>query len=68
MPLSVKVGRGSVPLPAVAGALIAGLGWVSVLVLHSGARYVGGAWLIGGVVLYFVYRRSQAAGPSNWHR
>jgi APA family basic amino acid/polyamine antiporter len=59
VPLSIKVRGGSLPLPSVAGALIAVLGWVSVLVLHSGARYVGGAWLIGGIVLYTVYRRSQ---------
>jgi APA family basic amino acid/polyamine antiporter len=59
MPLSIPVGRGSVPLPAVGGALLAALGWVSVLILHGGARYVGGAWLLGGVLLYAIYRRSQ---------
>jgi APA family basic amino acid/polyamine antiporter len=62
MPFSIPLSRGSIPLPAVAGALLAGLGWVSVLVLHEGARYVGGAWLIGGVVLYVVYRRQQDKG------
>jgi APA family basic amino acid/polyamine antiporter len=62
MPLSIPAGRGSIPLPAVAGGLLALLGWVSVLVLHEGARYVGGAWLIGGVVLYVVYRRQQDKG------
>jgi APA family basic amino acid/polyamine antiporter len=30
-----------------------------VLVLHAGARYVGGAWLLFGVALYVVYRRGQ---------
>jgi APA family basic amino acid/polyamine antiporter len=59
VPLSIPVGRGSVPLPSVAGALLALLGWVSVLILHEGARYVGGAWLLGGVLLYVVYRRRQ---------
>ena len=62
MPLSIPVGRGSIPLPAVAGAVLALLGWVSVLVLHDGARYVGGSWLVGGVVLYVVYRRQQDKG------
>ena len=47
------------PLPCVLGAVTAAAGWVSVLVLHDGARYVGGAWLIGGIVLYVVYRRGQ---------
>jgi APA family basic amino acid/polyamine antiporter len=48
-----------VPLPLAAGALLAALGWVSVLVLHSGARYVGGAWLLFGIALYVIYRRGQ---------
>jgi APA family basic amino acid/polyamine antiporter len=59
VPLSIRVGKGTVPLPAVAGAAIAAAGWISVLILHSGARYVGGAWMLGGIVLYVVYRRGQ---------
>jgi APA family basic amino acid/polyamine antiporter len=59
VPLSIRVRGGSVPLPLAAGALLAALGWVSVLVLHSGARYVGGAWLLFGIALYVIYRRGQ---------
>ncbi|MBX5468649.1 MAG: amino acid permease [Thermoleophilaceae bacterium] len=59
VPWCVKVGRGSVPIPSALGALMAGAGWVSVLVLHSGARYVGSGWLLGGLVLYVVYRKTQ---------
>jgi APA family basic amino acid/polyamine antiporter len=39
--------------------VVAIAGWLSVLILHDGARYVGGAWLVFGVVLYVVYRRAQ---------
>jgi APA family basic amino acid/polyamine antiporter len=46
-------------LPALGGAVLSVLGWLSVLVFHAGARYVGGAWLVFGVVLYFLYRRGQ---------
>jgi APA family basic amino acid/polyamine antiporter len=60
VPLSVTVRGGSVPLPAVFGFVVAAAGWVSVLILHDGARYVGGAWLILGVLLYTVYRRGQS--------
>jgi APA family basic amino acid/polyamine antiporter len=35
------------------------LGWVALLVFHSGARYVGLAWLVGGLTLYVIYRKSQ---------
>jgi APA family basic amino acid/polyamine antiporter len=58
IPLSIPFRGGSLPLPAVLGALLSGAGWVTVLVLHTGARYVGSAWLLGGLLLYVVYRRS----------
>ena len=57
VPFNVTVKGRPVPLPAVVGALLSALGWLSVLVLHTGARWVGLAWLAGGVVLYVVYRR-----------
>jgi basic amino acid/polyamine antiporter, APA family len=59
VPLSVAVGRGSVPLPALLGALLSAVGWASVVVLHQGARLAGGVWMIVGVGLYVVYRRTQ---------
>jgi basic amino acid/polyamine antiporter, APA family len=57
VPLSIRFRGGSLPLPAVLGALLSGAGWVTVLALHQGARYVGLAWLLGGIVLYVAYRR-----------
>jgi APA family basic amino acid/polyamine antiporter len=59
VPLSLKLGKGSVPLPTALGALLAMLGWVSVVALHEGARVVGGAWMAAGLVMYVVYRRAQ---------
>jgi basic amino acid/polyamine antiporter, APA family len=59
IPLSVRVGGGSIPIPAAIGALLAGLGWVSVVILHEGARIVGGAWMLAGLLLYVIYRRGQ---------
>ena len=38
VPLSIKLGRGSLPLPAVLGFVMAVVAWVSVVVLHEGAR------------------------------
>jgi APA family basic amino acid/polyamine antiporter len=49
----------SVPLPAVLGALLSAAGLIVVLIYHSGARYVGLAWLLGGVVMYVTYRKSE---------
>ena len=59
VPLSFRVGKGSVPLPLVLGALTAGLAWVSVIAYHEGARVVGGVWMAAGLALYTIYRRSQ---------
>ena len=59
IPLSVRTRAGSLPLPAVAGALIAGGAWISVIVLHNGARVIGGAWMVAGIAFYVVYRKVQ---------
>jgi APA family basic amino acid/polyamine antiporter len=59
IPFSIRVGAGSLPLPAVVGALVAGGAWLSVIFLHSGARLIGGLWMIGGIAFYVTYRRIQ---------
>jgi basic amino acid/polyamine antiporter, APA family len=59
IPLSFRFRDRSVPLPALVGALVSFLAWISVLVLHSGARYVGLGWMVGGLTLYVIYRKSQ---------
>ncbi|MBV8219686.1 MAG: APC family permease, partial [Solirubrobacterales bacterium] len=59
IPLSIKVSGAEVPVPAVVGAVASALGWVALLVFHTGARYVGLAWMAGGLLLYVGYRKSQ---------
>jgi APA family basic amino acid/polyamine antiporter len=58
IPWSVAFRGGRLPIPAVLGAVLAGAGWIAVLVLHTGARYVGAGWLLAGLVLYFTYRKA----------
>ncbi len=58
VPLSVKLRGGQLPLPAVFGALVSAAGWVAVMVVHEPARYVGLAWMAGGMALYVIYRRA----------
>ena len=49
--------RGSaLPAPAILAALASGLAFVSVIAFHSGARWVGGGWMLFGVSAYVVYR------------
>jgi APA family basic amino acid/polyamine antiporter len=59
VPFSIKVGRGTIPVPAALGALFSILAWVSVIVLHEGARIVGGIWMAVGIAMYVAYRRAQ---------
>ena len=59
VPLSIRAGRGTIPLPAALGAVLSVGAWVSVVALHEGARAIGGIWMAAGVVLYVGYRRSQ---------
>jgi basic amino acid/polyamine antiporter, APA family len=66
VPGSIRVRGCPLPIPALVGALLSAAAWVSVLVLHAGARYVGSAWLLGGIALYVIYRRVE--GNSLWSR
>ena len=59
VPLSVRIGGGELPLPSALGALLSAAGWITVVTLHEWARIVGGAWLIFGLVLYVVYRKTE---------
>jgi len=58
MPLTMRVSGSEIPLPAVLGAVSSAVAFVAVLVLHSPARIVGGAWLGIGLLLYVAYRRA----------
>lgn len=59
VPLSIPVGGVRLPVPVMLGALLAGAGWLAVVIFHSGARYVGAGWLLAGLTLYVTYRKSE---------
>jgi basic amino acid/polyamine antiporter, APA family len=46
-----------VPVPALIGAVISVLAFLSVLAYHDDARWVGSGWMLFGLVAYVVYRR-----------
>jgi basic amino acid/polyamine antiporter, APA family len=47
----------SIPLPTVAGAILTGLAFLSVIAFHDTARWVGGGWMLFGLAFYVVYRK-----------
>jgi APA family basic amino acid/polyamine antiporter len=62
VPLNIRVGTTSIPLPAVVGLLLALAIWVLALATHPGARYAGPAWLAVGLLVYGVVRRRGRRG------
>jgi basic amino acid/polyamine antiporter, APA family len=57
VPINVPFAGGSLPLPALFAAVVSIAAWVSVLVIHDEARWVGGGWMAFGLVGYVIYRR-----------
>ncbi len=57
VPFDVRIRGTAVPVPAIFGLLLTGAGFISLIVLHGTALWVGGAWMLFGLVSYFVYRR-----------
>jgi basic amino acid/polyamine antiporter, APA family len=63
VPFGVRFRGHDLPLPAIFGALISGLAWISVFLLHRTAVYVGGGWMLFGLVFYVIYRRYVEGTP-----
>ena len=57
VPWNVNWRGASLPLPALFAALISGLAFLSVLAYHDTARWVGGGWMLFGLLFYVVYRK-----------
>ena len=58
-PGNVTIRGRDIPVFAVVGGLCTALAFVVVTVLHAAVAIAGTAWLIAGVVVYVVFRRSQ---------
>ncbi|HWF36198.1 MAG TPA: APC family permease, partial [Solirubrobacteraceae bacterium] len=68
MPWNIPFRGKEIPLTAVLGGIATFAAWVSVLILHVDARYVGTGWMIVGLAGYAVYRRSQGLDLTSHHR
>lgn len=58
VPLSIKIGEGSLPLPSVVAFLGSVVAFGGVVVLRHQALIVGGTWLAAGLLMYVWHRRS----------
>ncbi|MDA0159624.1 amino acid permease [Solirubrobacter ginsenosidimutans] len=59
MPLNVRFRGGSLPIPAVLCVVMSSIAFLSLLIEHGSARWVGVIWMAAGVSLYVGYRTSQ---------
>jgi APA family basic amino acid/polyamine antiporter len=59
MPLNVRVAGGSLPVPAALCVLLSVAAFISLLIEHGAARWVGLSWMAVGVAVYVAYRTSQ---------
>ncbi len=57
VPFDIRFRGVGLPIPALFGGMVSALAFVSVLIYHDRARWVGGGWMFFGLVGYVVYRR-----------
>ena len=57
VPLDIPWRGSRLPLPAIFAALVSALAFLSVLVYHDTARWVGLGWMTFGLLFYVVYRK-----------
>ncbi len=63
IPFDISMFGARVPLPTLLAAVLTALAWVSVIVYHDTARWVGGAWMVFGLVAYVIYRKGFEGTP-----
>jgi APA family basic amino acid/polyamine antiporter len=63
IPLNVSFRNRELPIPAILGAVLMLALWVAVLVFHARARWVGGGWMVFGLVGYVIYRKVVEGTP-----
>jgi APA family basic amino acid/polyamine antiporter len=57
IPFDIRIAGRELPVPALLGAVLMALLWLAVIAFHARARWVGGGWMVFGLVAYVIYRR-----------
>jgi basic amino acid/polyamine antiporter, APA family len=57
MPFDLTIRGRRLPAPAIAGGILMLVLWLTVVVFREHARWVGGGWMLFGIVAYVVYRQ-----------
>ena len=59
VPLNIKIKGKEIPIPAVLGAISSFAVWLLIIVTKPEGRYLGSAWMIVGLLMYFAYRKKK---------
>jgi basic amino acid/polyamine antiporter, APA family len=59
---NVSIGGHSLPVAALVGAPLTLVIWVLAMITHPGARYAGPAWLLVGLAVFVLVRRTRRRG------
>lgn len=62
--LNIRIGKYSVPITAIIGALTTLGVWILIVVTKPEGRYVGFAWMFLGLLMYLAYRKKQRIAPA----
>ena len=56
---NVKVKRREIPMSAILGLIALTIIWVIILITQPYSRWVGLAWMVCGLIIYYLYRRRE---------
>ncbi len=59
VPLSITVGKGSVPIPSLIAFMASAGAFIALLFLRGTATAVGASWLAAGLLMYVIHRKTQ---------
>ena len=62
--LNIPIGKYEIPLPAVIGALSTLSVWILVVITKPDGHYLGLAWMIFGIAMFYFYRRRAKIAPT----
>lgn len=59
VPFSIPFGKHQIPVTAILGALATFSVWCLVVIEKPYGRYLGGAWMVVGILMYLYYRKTK---------
>jgi APA family basic amino acid/polyamine antiporter len=63
---NIKIKGKELPVTAILGLLTTSGIWIVVLVTQPFSRWAGIAWMLGGLLIYFLFRRRQHKSSPDW--